>query len=102
MSAPPRLPDNPHVKAGAVPGYYATDLQKPWRRISKSAGLNDVRIHDLRHTNASNAGSSGMPIQMVGWFLGRIQIQTTMRYAHLADSPVRLAAKKARHGSTHL
>ncbi len=94
LSALPRLPDNPYVVAGAVPDHYATDLQKPWRRIRKRAGLNDVRIHDLRHTYASNAVSSGMPIQMVGRLLGHSQIQTTMRYAHLADDPVRQAAEE--------
>ncbi len=94
LSALPRLADNPYVIAGAVPCHYATDLQKPWRRIRKRAGLHDVRIHDLRHTYASNAVSSGMPIQMVGRLLGHNQIQTTMRYAHLADDPVRRAAEE--------
>ncbi|WP_170576424.1 tyrosine-type recombinase/integrase [Ruegeria atlantica] len=94
LSALPRLADNPYVIAGAVRGHYATDLQKPWRRIRKRAGLHDVRIHDLRHTYASNAVSSGMPIQMVGRLLGHSQIQTTMRYAHLADDPVRQAAEE--------
>jgi len=56
--------------------------------------IDHVRIHDLRHTYASNAVSSGMPIQMVGRLLGHTQIQTTMRYAHLADDPVRRAAEE--------
>ena len=94
LSVLPRLPDNPYVIAGKVPGRYATDLQAPWRRIRARAGLDDVRIHDLRHTYASNAVSSGMPIQMVGRLLGHTQIQTTMRYAHLADDPVRRAAEE--------
>jgi integrase len=82
------------VIAGKMPGKYATDLQHPWRRIRARAVLNDVRIHDLRHTYASNAVSSGMPIQMVGRLLGHTQLQTTMRYAHLADDPVRRAAEE--------
>ncbi|MCH2250982.1 MAG: site-specific integrase [Cognatishimia sp.] len=94
LSALPREDGNPYVIAGSVEGKYATDLQKPWRRIRKRAGLEDVRIHDLRHTYASNAVSSGMPIQMVGRLLGHSQIQTTMRYAHLADDPVRRAAEE--------
>jgi len=93
LSALPRRPENPYVIAGKVPGKYATDLQHPWRRIRERAGLHDVRIHDLRHTYASNAVSSGMPIQMVGRLLGHTQIQTTMRYAHLADDPVNRAAE---------
>ena len=94
LSALPREAGNPYVIAGSVEGKFATDLQKPWRRIRKRAGLEDVRIHDLRHTYASNAVSSGMPIQMVGRLLGHSQIQTTMRYAHLADDPVRRAAEE--------
>ncbi|WP_235008666.1 tyrosine-type recombinase/integrase [Candidatus Halocynthiibacter alkanivorans] len=94
LSALPRLPGNPYVIAGKVPGKHATDLQHPWRRIRERSGLTGVRIHDLRHTYASNAVSSGMPIQMVGRLLGHSQIQTTMRYAHLADDPVRRAAEE--------
>ncbi len=88
----PRNPKNPYAIAGRLPNQFATDLQHPWRRIRKLADLHDVRIHDLRHTYASNAVSNGMPIQMVGRLLGHSQIQTTMRYAHLADDPVQKAA----------
>ena len=94
LSALPRDINNPYVIAGKLDGRYATDFQHPWRRIRERAGLHDVRIHDLRHTYASNAVSSGMPIQMVGRLLGHTQIQTTMRYAHLADDPVRRAAEE--------
>ncbi|SLN64549.1 Putative prophage CPS-53 integrase [Roseovarius albus] len=94
LSALPQLVDNPYVIAGKLPGQFATDLQHPWRRIREQAGIPDVRIHDLRHTYASNAVSSGMPIQMVGRLLGHTQLQTTMRYAHLADDPVRKAAEE--------
>ncbi|MDE0591584.1 tyrosine-type recombinase/integrase [Halocynthiibacter sp. C4] len=94
LSALPRVAGNPYVIIGKVEGGFATDLQRPWRRIRKLAGLPDVRIHDLRHTYASNAVSSGMPIQMVGRLLGHTQLQTTMRYAHLADDPVKRAAEE--------
>lgn len=92
LSALPRNLGNPYVIVGKLPGKHATDFQHPWRRIRERAGLTGVRIHDLRHTYASNAVSSGMPIQMVGRLLGHTQIQTTMRYAHLADDPVNRAA----------
>lgn len=94
LSTLPRHVDNPFVIEGKLPGRHATDFQHPWRRIRDQAGLKDVRIHDLRHTYASNAVSSGMPIQMVGRLLGHSQIQTTMRYAHLADDPVRQASEE--------
>lgn len=90
----PRNPENPYVIAGTISGQYMNDLQKPWRRIRKAAGLEDVRIHDLRHTYASNAASNGMPIQMISKLLGHSNIQTTMRYAHLADDPVLRAAEE--------
>jgi len=94
LSALPRVDGNPYVIVGKVAGKHATDFQHPWRRIRERAGLAGVRIHDLRHTYASNAVSSGMPIQMVGRLLGHTQIQTTMRYAHLADDPVKQAAEE--------
>lgn len=90
----PRTPGNPYVIEGKLKDTHITDLQHPWRRIREKAGLPNVRIHDLRHTYASNAVSAGMPIQMVGRLLGHTQLQTTMRYAHLADDPVRQAAEK--------
>lgn len=94
LDALPREAEQPFVIAGTVPGQPITDLQKPWRRIRAEAGLHDVRIHDLRHTYASNAVANGMPIQMVGKLLGHTQLQTTMRYAHLADDPVLRAAEQ--------
>ena len=45
--------DNPCAIAGKLPGSHLTDLQRPWRRIRERAGLEDVRIHDLRHSCAS-------------------------------------------------
>lgn len=93
LNALPRTEGNPFVIEGKLPNSYMTDMQAPWRRIRKRADLNEVRIHDLRHTYASNAVCAGMPIQMVGRLLGHSQLQTTLRYAHLADEPVRAAAE---------
>lgn len=88
----PRLPNNPHIIAGAVEGQHVTDLQKPWRRIRKSARIEDVRIHDLRHTYASIAAAAGHSLPIIGKLLGHTQAQTTARYAHLADAVTRNAA----------
>jgi integrase len=95
-----RAPDNPYVIVGTRPGQHLTDLQHPWRRIRERAGLSDVRIHDLRHTYASNALTAGLSLEMVGKLLGHTQFQTTMRYAHIADNPVREAASKVASGRT--
>ena len=55
-------------------------------------GLNDVRIHDLRHTFTSTAVASGQGLSIIGKLLGHTQVQTTARYAHLAADPVKAAA----------
>ena len=64
------------------------------RRVRKEAGLDDVRIHDLRHSFAPFAVSAGMSLPMIGKLLGHTQPQTTARYAHLADNPVGAATEQ--------
>jgi len=88
----PRVDGNPHVIVGHVKGARLVNLQKPWRAIRADAGLDDVRIHDLRHCFASIAASSGMGLHIIGKMLGHSQPQTTHRYAHLASDPVKAAA----------
>jgi integrase len=87
-----RMPENDYVITGKIPGQYLTDLQHPWRRIRARAGLDDVRIHDLRHSFASRALARGEGLTMIGKLLGHKTVQSTARYAHLADDPVHLAA----------
>lgn len=62
-------------------------MQKPWRRIRKGADLEDVRIHDLRHTFASHGVAMGQGLPIIGKLLGHSQPQTTARYAHLDADP---------------
>lgn len=81
-----------YVIAGADKDKPRSDLNRPWRAVRSYAGLDEVRIHDLRHTNASVAASGGVPLAIVGKLLGHNQATTTQRYAHLADDPVRAAA----------
>jgi integrase len=87
----PRLEGNPFVICGKREGARLINLQKPWRRIRKAAGLDDVRIHDLRHSFASVAAGSGQSLPVIGALLGHTQPQTTARYAHLANDPLRAA-----------
>ena len=84
----PRVEGEPHV-LGARRG--TTFIEAPWRRIRKAAGLDDVRLHDLRHAFASVAASAGMGLPIIGKMLGHTQAQTTQRYAHLASDPVKAA-----------
>jgi integrase len=88
----PRMQGNPHVIPGHKPGAHLVELQKAWRRIRAKANLNDVRIHDLRHSFASVAVSAGMSLPMIGKLLGHTQPATTARYAHLAADPIRAAS----------
>ncbi len=87
-----RVKGNPWVITGVRPGAHLTDLQHPWQRIRKRAGIEDVRIHDLRHTFASVAVAAGYGLPMIGKLLGHTQVQTTARYAHLAAEPMTAAA----------
>lgn len=87
-----RLEYNPWVITGKVEGARLTDLQPFWQRVRARAGLNGVRIHDLRHTFASVAAGEGMSLPMIGKLLGHTQVQTTARYAHLAAGTVKTAA----------
>jgi integrase len=92
LESVPRLEGNPFVICGERPGQHLVNLQKPWRRIRKAAKLDDVRIHDLRHSFASVGASSGQSLIVIGKMLGHSQPGTTARYAHLADDPVKLAS----------
>ena len=60
-------------------------LTRAWGMIRKRAGLHDVRLHDLRHSAASDAIMNGVPLAVVGKILGHSQPSTTARYAHIAD-----------------
>jgi len=94
--------DNPYVIYGTLPGAYLSDMQKPWRRIRKRVNLEDVRIHDLRHSFASYAVSNGMSLAMIGKLLGHTQVQTTARYAHLMADSVKEAASNVSGGIVSL
>lgn len=87
-----KINGNPYVIAGRKEGQHLSDIQKPWRRLRKRAGLDDLRIHDLRHSFASDALQLGQDLTMIGRLLGHTQVQTTARYAHLKTDPVRSAA----------
>lgn len=85
----PRIAGNPYVLPGAREGAHIVNVEDTWRRVRKTAGLEDVRIHDLRHSFASVGASAGFSLPLLGALLGHTQIATTQRYAHLANEPVR-------------
>ena len=69
------------------------DLKRPWEHIRAAAALDDVRLHDLRHTHASTGASAGFGLPIIGRLLGHASPMTTQRYAHLADDPLRRASE---------
>ncbi len=70
---------------------HLTDIKKSWSEICNLAELPKLRIHDLRHTYASLLVSGGASLPLIGALLGHTQVQTTQRYAHLMDEPLREA-----------
>lgn len=81
----PRVAGNPFVLTGHIHGTHLTHLYKAWYLICDTAGLDGVRIHDLRHSFASMAADAGASLPMIGGLLGHADPQTTARYVHLVD-----------------
>ncbi|MBY6153369.1 tyrosine-type recombinase/integrase [Vannielia litorea] len=82
---------NPYVIVGNKPGAHLVNVKDSWVAIRKAAGLEDVRLHDLRHSFASIGARAGMSLPVIGALLGHRETATTARYAHLSDDPLRTA-----------
>ncbi len=65
-----------------------------WHTIRREAGLEDVRLHDLRHTYASHAVMQGTPLPVVSRLLGHARPTMTLRYAHMGDRETEAAAER--------
>ena len=110
----PRLPGNPYVFPSPVTGRPSASLHFPWKRIRTKAGLDDVRLHDLRHSFASALVNDGWDLYTVQRLLGHANAKATQRYAHLSRktlaeaveamgilvSPILEGASKSLQGST--
>ena len=92
LASIPRVAGNPFVIPGRVPGAHMRNLDDPWQLICARAGLENLRIHDCRHSYASRALALGESLPMIGRLLGHTQVETTARYAHLAKDRVHEAA----------
>ena len=90
----PRMEDNPWVLPGFKRGKHISYLHDSWRRVLDRAGIENLRIHDLRHSFASGGLLVGEGLPMIGKLLGHSKVQTTARYAHLANDPVKAAANR--------
>ena len=69
-------------------------IESVWYLVRKRAGIDDVRLHDLRHNFASWAVMRGVPLPTVARLLGHRQVSMTLRYAHVHDNEVEAAAER--------
>jgi integrase len=91
LASLPPVEGNPYVIVGTAEGQHLANLHRPWNAIRKCAGLEDVRIHDLRHSFASTGLGANMALHMIGKLLGHSSPASTARYAHLSDDARRKA-----------
>jgi integrase len=94
LASVPKIKGNPHIIAGEREGAPRSDLNKPWRAVTKAANLKGLRIHDLRHSFASFGAGASLGLPIIGKLLGHSQAATTHRYAHLDADPMRRAVEK--------
>jgi integrase len=87
----PRMAGKPLVMPGMRADGSGPALNKVWSRVRKAAGLDDVRLHDLRHSFASVGAAGGLSLPVIGALLGHKHVATTARYAHLSADPLRAA-----------
>ena len=90
----PRINGNPWVIPGFKPNRHLSDLNHYWDRVRERANLQDVRIHDIRHSFASRALALGESLSMIGKLLGHNKIDTTSRYAHLARDSIKASSAR--------
>ena len=92
----PRRKDSPWVFPGNDRDgrYSGGGLDHAWRTVRVAAGLEDVRMHDLRHSFASRALALGETLPVIGKLLGHSDIETTARYAHLAHDSIHKTAER--------
>ena len=89
-----RVEGNPWVIWIQKSGIHLPGLNYYWNRIRDRAGLEGVRIHDLRHSHASRALALGEGLPIIGRLLGHRRVETTARYSHLARGTVRESAER--------
>lgn len=81
----PKLKDNPYIFAGSRSGHHLVNIDKPWRRIRKDAGIEDVHIHDLRRTLGSRMVQAGHSLKVVKETLRHKDLKTTEIYARIGE-----------------
>ncbi len=90
----PRSPDNPRVISSKHGKGRLGNLSSYWGAVRERAGLDDVRLHDLRHSYASRALALGESLSAIGRLLGHRHVVSTARYAHLMRDAEKAAAAR--------
>jgi integrase len=73
---------------------HRVDIERDWRQLLRAAGITGLRIHDLRHSFASELASGGSSLLLIGALLGHASVNTTQRYAHLYPDAQRVAVER--------
>jgi integrase len=96
LQATPELPNNPYILPGQKEGEHLVNIDKPWRRTRKAAGLDDVTLHDLRRSVGSWMSEAGIDLNTIKSALRHRNISTTLIYSRLSADPARAAMEQ--HG----
>jgi integrase len=83
-----------YVFAGNNSKAHRLYIERAWGRLCRATGITGLRVHDLRHSFASQLVSSGHSLPLIGALLGHSNPNTTARYAHLFDDPQRQAVER--------
>ena len=92
----PREEGNPHILPGAKRGQHLVNISKPWLLVRKEAGVEDVRLHDLRRTVGSWLAQAGNDLHLIGKVLNHSSLTTTAVYARFSQDVVHQALEE--HG----
>jgi len=102
LTALPRVEGNPfvlpaarqrQVNRAAGPQHFV-QVQTTWEAVTEAAGIEGLRLHDLRHGFASVGAIGGDSLFILGKLLGHHDSATTQRYAHLSADPLRAVADR--------
>lgn len=96
VTALPKMEGNPYVFPGRKKGQHLVNISKPWIRVKQAAGIEGLRLHDLRRTVGSMLAQGGVDLATIKETLRHKSIATTLVYARLGADPGREALEK--HG----
>ena len=94
LQALPRQEKNPYILPGAKKKHHLVNIDKPWREIRKAAGVEDVRLHDLRRTVGSWLSQDGVDLNRIKDALRHSSISTTLVYARLGEDAAKPAMEE--------